>query len=354
MRRGSLSARPHGDPVSDHFDGKRFFNQVYQKRGVTEFLKWQFTRRPAAWPERIGSGPGAPPPRRVGPGELYVTFVGHATVLVQTDGVNVLADPQWSERASPVSWAGPKRVRQPGLRFDDLPPIDAVLVSHNHYDHMDLPTLVRLAGAHRPRVVAPLGNRVRLEGAGIAGVEELDWWDGVEIAPRVRVVLVPTQHFSGRTPFDRNAALWGGFVVQGPAGTVYVAGDTGYGPHFAQIRERFAPIRLAVLPIGAYEPRWFMAYAHLDPEDAVRAHQVLGAQTSLGVHFGTFQLTDEPVDEPVERLHAALKAAGIPQSRFWVLGFGEGRAVPPSEGTVPSSEGTGGVTASADGVESLL
>lgn len=335
-----LSAGRCGGPVSDHFDGKRFVNQVYRKRSLAEFLRWQLTRRPAPWPEWIESEPGPPPPRRVGAGELYVTFVSHATVLVQMDGVNVLTDPHWSRRASPVSWAGPTRVRAPGIRFEDLPPIDAVLVSHDHYDHMDLPTLRRLAGAHGPQVVVPLGNRARLEAAGIPRVQELDWWEGVRLAPGVRAFLVPAQHFSSRGPLDRNATLWGGFVIDGPSGRVYIAGDTGYGPHFEQIRERFAPIRLAVLPIGAYEPRWFMAYAHVDPEEAVRAHQVLGAKTSLAVHFGTFQLTDEPIAEPLERLGAALEAAGVPRSRFWTLGFGEGRAVPPAGDT-------GGAAASA-------
>jgi L-ascorbate metabolism protein UlaG (beta-lactamase superfamily) len=282
------------------------------------FLRWQLTRRRGRW-AWTDAEPGPPPPERVGRGELRVTFVNHATCLVQADGLNVLTDPIWSLRASPVGWAGPRRVRPPGIRFEDLPPIDAVLVSHDHYDHMDLPTLRRLAAAHRPRLVAATGNRDALG----EGALELAWWKGAELAEGVRVTAVPARHWSGRTLLDRNRRLWAGFVVQGPAGAWYFAGDTAWGDHFAAIRERFGPVRLALLPIGSYEPRWFMKAAHVNPEEAVEAHRVLGSGTSVGIHFGTFELSDEDQDEPPRRLRQLLR----PAERFWALEFGEGRAL---------------------------
>jgi L-ascorbate metabolism protein UlaG (beta-lactamase superfamily) len=203
-----------------------------------------------------------------------------------------------------------------------------VLLSHNHYDHFDMSTLVRLAREHDPTFVTGLGNAALLEAEGIARVVELDWWECEPLAAGVCVTAVPAQHFSMRGACDRDATLWAGFVVEGTAGAAYFAGDTGFGPHFAQIRERFGPVRLALLPIGAYLPRWIMAPVHMSPEEAVRAHGVLGASTSVGMHFGTFRQTDEGIDEPMHDLARAVGAAGEPRPRFWVLGFGQGRAVP--------------------------
>lgn len=315
-------------PKSDHFDGRRFQNPVPVAHASTlDVLKWVATREPDPWEEVEGAKPGPPPPERVGEGELRVTFVNHATVLVQMDGVNLLTDPIWSERASPVSFAGPRRVRPPGIRFEDLPPIDVVLISHNHYDHLDVPTLRRLFDEHRPRFVVGLGHDLLLEREGIAGAMALDWWESVEI-DGLKVTGVPAQHFSNRGLCDRDATLWGGYVVEGKAGVVYFAGDTGMGPHFEEVRERFGPLRLALLPIGAFLPRWFMKGVHISPEEAVKAHRILEAGTSVAIHFGTFPLADDGRDEPVERLEAALGEAGVPKERFWVLGFGEGRGVP--------------------------
>jgi L-ascorbate metabolism protein UlaG (beta-lactamase superfamily) len=259
---------------------------------------------------------------------MRVTFVNHSTVLVQMDGVNVLTDPIWSERCSPVAFAGPRRVHPPGLRFEQLPPIDVVLVSHNHYDHLDIPTLERLAAEHRPRIFVPLGNRAVLDRAKIRDVEELDWWQSVEVREGIRIAAVPTQHFSGRGLFDRDRALWAGFVVTGPAGAMYFAGDTGFGPHFGQIRERYGPPRLALLPIGAYRPEWFMSRVHMSPEEALRAHRILGAEASVAIHFGTFRLADDGEDEPAERIATMLREGEQPPPKFWALGPGEGRDVP--------------------------
>jgi L-ascorbate metabolism protein UlaG (beta-lactamase superfamily) len=312
-------------PRSDHFDGQRFLNlPPTQTRGLADFVRWQRTRRPGPWPDWIDSPPGVAPQPRVA--DLRVTHVNHSTVLIQMDGVNLLTDPVWSERVSPVSWAGPRRHRAPGLRFEDLPPIGFVLLSHNHYDHLDVPTLRRLAAVHRPRLLVPLGVGAFLRKQGIARVAELDWWQAAAGSDAPRIVAVPARHFSGRGLRDRDATLWCGYAVEGAAGRVYFAGDTGWGPHFDQIRRRLGPVRLALLPVGAFQPRWFMGPVHLSPEDAVAAHLALGASTSLGIHYGTFRIADDGLDEPRAELDRALARAGGP--RFWLLPPGEGHDVP--------------------------
>lgn len=316
--------------MSNHFDGQQFHNQKpLQQAGFGDFLRWMLHREPGPWREWTDATPGAPPPLRVSDERLRVTFVNHSTVLVQMDGVNMLTDPIWSERASPFSWIGPHRVRPPGVRFEDLPPIHVVMISHNHYDHLDLPTLTRLARKHRPQFIVGLGNAALLQSAGIANVQELDWWQSIELTGGVRLTSTPSQHFSARGLYDRNATLWAGYVVEGTAGVIYFAGDTGYGPHFAQIRERFGPLRLAMLPIGAFRPAWFMSRVHLSPREAVQAHDALNASTSLAIHYGTFRLGDDGQDEPVVALIQAIKDHGDPVPRFWALDFGEGREVPP-------------------------
>ncbi len=325
----ALAAPGHRGPTTMSFDGERFHNQVPLERvgSFSRFLKWRLTRDAPAWRELPDALPGPPPPRRVGPGELRVTFVNHSTVLVQLDGMNLITDPIYAERASPVSFAGPKRVRPPGIRFADLPPIDAVLLSHNHYDHFDLPTLTALEREHRPLFVVGLGNERLLAAHGITRVAALDWWQSAPLGDALTVHAVPAQHWSNRGLSDAARTLWVGFVVTGPAGPVYYSGDTGWGPHFAQVAERFGAPRLAILPIGAFLPRWFMQPVHISPEEAIAAARLLGAHTSLAVHFGTFALGDDGQDEPPRVLRAAL---GDDPLRFWVLDFGEGRDVPPA------------------------
>jgi L-ascorbate metabolism protein UlaG (beta-lactamase superfamily) len=314
-------------PIADHFDGRRFFNpHAPIAKTRRELREWQRTRRPKPWPERVEDAIH-PPPGRTAHDRLSATFIGHSTFLLQQAGVCVLTDPIWSERCSPVSFAGPRRVRQPGQSLDAMPGIDLLLVSHNHYDHMDLPTLREVQARWAPCAVTGLGNARHLAKAGIRSAIELDWWQAIERAG-ARVTYVPAQHFSSRGLHDRNRCLWGGFVIETRGAVVYFAGDSGYCPHFAEIGRRFPRIDLALLPIGAYEPRWFMRQQHVDPAEAVRAHIDLRSRRSLGMHFGTFQLTDEGIGEPVRALRQARARAGLTEADFDVLAFGETRHYP--------------------------
>ena len=272
------------------------------------------------WPARVDE-----PPRRLPERDgaaAVITFIGHSTFLIQTAAGNILTDPMYSQRAGPLNIVGPRRVRQPAVRFDDLPAISMVLLSHNHYDHCDLRTLGMLAERFDPLVVTPLGNGVLVRSAGIRRVEELDWWQEAKTAA-LPIALTPAQHFSARTPFDRNRALWGGFMLVAGGKRIFFAGDTAYAPFFRDVRQRLGPIDLALLPIGAYEPRWFMQIVHMNPVEAVQAHLELAAAESVAMHFGTFQLTTEGIDEPQRALEDACRTKSIPPSRFRTLDSGE-------------------------------
>ena len=276
--------------------------------------------RRTPWPKRVDVLVQRPP--ALDAAAATVTFIGHSTFLIQTHAGHLLTDPVYSERAGPFGFAGPRRVRQPAIRFEDLPPIAVVVLSHNHYDHCDLATLRRLARRFDPIVITPLGNGRLVKSAGIRRVEELDWWQHAATSA-LPVVVTPAQHFSARTPFDRNRALWSGFVIEAGPRRIYFAGDTGYAPFFKDIPRRVGLLDLALLPIGAYAPRWFMQPIHMDPAEAVQAHLDLGAPESVAMHFGTFQLTTEGIDEPVRELEVACRGAGVPLPRFRVLSFGE-------------------------------
>jgi len=337
-----FSAPRYRGPVSDHFDGERFLNESrvgHAKRW--DIAKWLATRRPGPWKRVKDASLGEAPPSRVSGADLRITFVGHATTLIQTAGLNILTDPVWSERVSPVSFVGPRRVRPPGIRFEDLPPIDLVLISHNHYDHIDAPTLRRLRKTHQPRVIAPLGNAALLKSFGLRDVVELDWWQHASAGPDVVAHCVPAQHFSGRGLLDRDATLWGGFVIKSPSGVVYFAGDTGAGRHFEKIREAFGKPRLALLPIGAYRPEWFMKSAHISPVEAIDVHETLGAHQSVAIHFGTFPLADDGRDEAPRELEEALQKRGVSPDKFWILDCGEGRNVDLSQAEASTQEKTG-------------
>ena len=305
---------------SDHFDGRRFFNPIGAAGQPFSAVPRMLLEPRTRWPARIDETPQRPPAREGA--ETVVTFIGHATFLIQTPAGNILTDPMYSQRAGPLNLLGPRRVRQPAVRFDDLPPISTVLLSHNHYDHCDLRTLGRLAERFDPIVVTPLGNAALVRSAGIRRVEELDWWQDAK-ASAFPIVLTPARHFSARTPLDRNRALWGGFVLTPGGARIFFAGDSAYAPFFRDVGRRLGPIDLALLPIGAYEPRWFMQAVHMNPAEAVQAHLDLEAAESIGMHFGTFQLTTEGIDEPVRALGEACRALQIPVTRFRTLGFGE-------------------------------
>jgi L-ascorbate metabolism protein UlaG (beta-lactamase superfamily) len=272
------------------------------------------------WPARIDEPPQRPLP--LDGSVAVVTFIGHATFLIQTTTGNILTDPMYSDRAGPFGLLGPRRVRQPAVRFDDLPPISTVLLSHNHYDHCDRATLARLAERFDPTVITPLGNGALVKSTGLRKVEELDWWQEAKTS-LFPLTLTPAHHFSARTPFDRNRALWGGFTIDVADRRIYFAGDSAYAPFFREVRRRLGPIDLALLPIGAYEPRWFMQAVHMNPAEAVQAHLDLEAAESVAMHFGTFQLTTEGIDEPVRALEQARLAHHVEPSAFRAIGFGE-------------------------------
>ncbi|MFD2184788.1 MBL fold metallo-hydrolase [Rhodoplanes azumiensis] len=322
------AARFYEGPVSDHFDGTVFRDpHGAAPKNFTDIVRWWGSRRDKAeWPDWAPSPHVDTPPARVAGPRLRIAYVGHASFLLQTGGHNILIDPVWSERASPFDFAGPKRVNAPGIPFENLPTIDTVLVSHGHYDHLDADTLSRLVAEHRPRIVTPLGNDTVMADHDPAIVAEAyDWHDRVELSAEVAVTLVPLRHWSARGLLDRNKTLWAGFVVDTPAGRLYHVSDSGYGDgfRFREARDRYGPFRLAILPIGAYEPRWFMRDQHMNPAEAVQAFADCGAELALAHHHGTFQLTDEAIDAPVKDLRAACAAAKIPDERFRVLAPGE-------------------------------
>lgn len=325
-----MSRYYHG-PVSDHFDGERFFDpNGAPPRSRGDLLRWMFQRRwqggRVKWPLWAPSPYADRPPARVEGAAWRLCYVGHASFLIQTAGRNILLDPVWSERASPFRRIGPKRVNDPGIAFADLPPIDTVLVSHGHYDHLDIATLSRLAALHRPRVITPLGNdTIMRNGDPVIAAEDYDWEQRVDLGGGVAVTPVPTRHWSARNLSDRNMSLWASFVIETPAGRIYFVADSGYGDgrHFRAVRDRHGPIRLAILPIGAYEPRWFMREQHMNPAEAVQAFADCGAALALAHHYGTFQLTDEAIDAPPIALAEALTAAGVSPERFRALQPGQ-------------------------------
>jgi len=322
-------SRYYNGPVSDHFDGERFYDPHGEPpRSRRDLLRWQLHRRTtrAKWPSWAPSPYADRPPPRVEGAIIRICYVGHASFLIQTAGRNVLLDPVWSKRASPFRLIGPQRVNDPGIAFANLPAIDLVLVSHGHYDHLDLATLSRLAAAHRPRIITPLGNNTIMRNHDPAiAAEAYDWNDRVDIGAGLAVKLVPTRHWSARSLSDRNMSLWASFVIESPGGRIYFVADSGYGEGrlFRATRERQGPLRLAILPIGAYEPRWFMRDQHMNPAEAVQAFIDCGAELALGHHYGTFQLTDEPIDAPLVALAEALRLAEISAERFRTLRPGQ-------------------------------
>lgn len=310
----------YNGPETDHFNGKHFYNpwDPRPKKGLLALLRWRFTEARSVWPLSVvneDQDPIADAP----PKGLRVFYIGHATFLVQIDGMNLLLDPVFSDRASPFSRIGPRRVRKPFVGLAQLPPIDAIFISHNHYDHLDMPSIKWLAREHKPMIVTPLGNprllREVMEGCRIVA---LDWHESLTFANGSTLTLTPAQHWSRRGMHDLNRDLWGGcFLKTGDGESLYFTGDTGfYDKMFEDIAARHGAPDLALLPIGAYEPRWFMKYAHMNPEDAVNAHKILKAKKSMGFHFETFQMTNEGFDDPRKFLGEVLEKEKIPPSNF--------------------------------------
>ena len=325
------SVNPYFDPALPH-RGPEGFRNNYPVARQGGYWTWQWQRWREGLPRPPANGYNFPI-ISVDTGYLNsnrrdpsVTWIGHSSVLVQVGGLNILTDPHLSERASPLSFAGPKRRVPPGVDYAQLPHIDAVVISHNHYDHLDAQTVKRLAkqAGGPPRFYVPLGLKAWFAAAGIRDVVELDWWN-VHEQQGVRIHCVPVQHWSKRTLTDRDQTLWSGWVIEHSTHKLFFAGDTGYSKDFEDIGRRFGGFDLAILPIGAYEPRWFMAPFHVNPAEAVRIVQDLNARLALGVHWGTFEMTDEPLDEPPAALARELMSARIPAERFFVLRHGETR-----------------------------
>lgn len=304
-----FSAPAYNGPVTGHFNGSTFENLNRAKaKSPWEALKWSLNREPGEWTKlteediTIAEKPAA----RV-TDALAITYVNHATFLIQTDGLNILFDPVWSDRVSPLSFAGPKRMRPPGLKFEDLPEIDLVIISHNHYDHLDIETLTKINNQYSPNFIVPLGVDLYLNNQGISNTKALDWWEQESVSDEVVVNSVPAQHFSARGLFDQNKTLWAGYVLETPFGNVYFAGDTGYGDFFTDIREKFGAIKVALIPIGAYKPEWFMGPIHVNPEEAIQIHKDVNAEISFGMHFGTFPLADDGMEEPENDFFEAIQ-----------------------------------------------
>ena len=321
-------------PPSAHYDGQHFFNPDRDSDtepgfSLARMVRFMRGEGRAHWPERVPVTPTRPPARVTGEA-LRITWIGHSTVLIQTQGLNILTDPIWSDHTGPFG-LGPRRVRAPGVRFADLPKIDAVLISHNHYDHMDLPTLDRLWHRDQPLIVTSLGNDTILRRHGIAAVAR-DWGGRVPLGPGIEIIVERVHHWGSRTGRDRNRALWSGFTITLPGGNIFFAGDTGYGDgSWVADVARDGPYRFAILPIGAYEPRDMMRDSHISPADAVDIFTRLRAADALGVHWGTFQLSNEAIDAPRRALHAALLTHGIAPNRFRALEAGVGWNIPARE-----------------------
>ena len=299
---------------SVHFRDGEFKNSTEVRKTWWQYLISRIKTDHADWPDWVDSSYGPKPAEKVNGNEIRATLINHSTVLIQSGGYNILTDPIYSYRCSPVSFVGPKRARNPGIKFDELPKIDAVIISHDHYDHLDLPTIDRLIARDNPKIFLGLGVGERLD--SMNNVKELDWWESAAVSEQLSVTFVPVQHFSGRTLLDQYTTLWGGYVIEIGQRKIYFGGDSGYAKHYRETFEKFGPMDLSLLPVGGYAPRDFMSFAHLDPRQAIQAHKDLQSRKSIGIHYGTFQLTAESIDEPVKLLARERALAGLAEADF--------------------------------------
>ncbi|MCX6153572.1 MAG: MBL fold metallo-hydrolase [Candidatus Kapabacteria bacterium] len=310
---------------TDHYNGNGFFNLDSGSFVIWDFLKWQLEGSPKGlWFKDDNFIYQPAPPKRVFGSQLRATWINHATVLIQTNGLNILTDPVWSETIGPVSWLNPARYHLPGIKFEDLPPIDIVLISHNHFDHLDIPTIEMLVAKHNPKFIVPLGLKSLLESAGAKDIVPLDWWHNSKIKDSVSIYFVPARHYSMRGLFDSGETLWGGFVVQASGGNIYYTGDTGMGRHFKMINDKFGHMRFSLIPIGPYRPAWIMHWVHISPMEAVQVHKIVNSKTSMAVHFGTFRQGDDYQNECPILLNQTLKQQKIRKKNFFVPEFGKG------------------------------
>jgi L-ascorbate metabolism protein UlaG (beta-lactamase superfamily) len=307
---------------------KRFINPSgIVSKSFFDVLKWKTSTKPQIWPTEIPKEHNFKLFDNIQENQVSVTFINHSSFLLQFDSLNILTDPVFSKRVSPFSWVGPKRARKSGIEINQLPRIDIVIISHNHYDHLDIKSLKEINKKFKPIFIIPIGNSKLMTSNGISNFKELHWWQTAIFSDDLRVCFTPAQHFSNRGLFDKDKSLWGSYMITYKGQNVYFGGDTGYADHFKKIAKHFKNISLSFLPIGAYEPRWFMRDVHTNPEDAVIAHLDLLSKLSIGMHFGTFQLTDEGINDPIYDLKDAIKKHNISSNSFISLGVGETRII---------------------------
>ncbi|MFN7038420.1 MAG: MBL fold metallo-hydrolase [Alphaproteobacteria bacterium] len=295
-----------------HFDGKRFYNyrteSSIQKKNLWDFIKWRITRKKyiEEWPKWIENNLHSSPETKIDNDTLKATFINHSTILIQISGLNILTDPVWSERVSPFSWIGPKRIRNPGIEIENLPHIDLVLISHDHYDHLDIKSLKILHKKFQPTIVAGSNINSILKKHKLECCE-LNWWQNIDFK-NLKITFLPAKHWSGRKGFyGNNQTLWGSFAIESGEKKIYFAGDTAYASHFKTIAETFGGFDLALIPIGAYKPEWFMKASHTTPHEAVIIHQELNSKNSIAIHYGTFRLSDESYDDPINDLKKSIE-----------------------------------------------
>ncbi len=332
------AVNPHYDVSKKHHRPDGFNNNYIDnwRAGQPSFWAWQRDRwttgLPAQDPSRVKSVTPDLAYLKSNTRDVSVTWIGHSTALWQLNGLNILTDPQFSERAAPLSFAGPRRAVALPMQLADLPRIDVVLISHNHYDHLDRQSVLQLKQqpGGPPLFIVPLGLDIWLNNEGITNVRPLDWWDSFSVKAthgEVTVHLVPTQHWSSRTPWDRNASLWGGFVaqatVEGEPYSMYFSGDTGYSKDFADIGQKFGGFDFSQIAVGCYLPRWFMRDQHINEEEALRIHLDVKSKFSIGVHWGTFRLCDDPIDAPLDALPKARKQLAVDDAAFVLLALGQ-------------------------------